>query len=113
MKNIMNIFPEPITNLPEANIRLDGIKAFLSQGSGHQIVFMEFEKDVVLPEHCHESQFGVVIEGKIDLTINGEIFIFKKGDRYFIPKDTMHSAKIYAGYADITFFNQKDRYKEK
>ncbi len=74
---------------------------------------MEFEKDVELPEHCHESQVGIVLEGKIDLFINGEKCTLKKGDRYFIPKDTMHSAKIYAGYADITFFNQKDRYEEK
>lgn len=108
----MSIFPEPITNLPEANIPLGGLKAFLSQGSDHQIVFMEFEEDVILPEHSHESQFGIILEGKIDLTINEKKFTFKKGDRYFIPKNTIHSAKIYAGYADITFFNQKDRYKE-
>jgi len=24
-----------------------------------------------------------------------------------------HSARIYAGYADVTFFNQKDRYRKK
>jgi hypothetical protein len=24
-----------------------------------------------------------------------------------------HSAKIYAGYADISFFNEKDRWKAK
>ncbi len=106
----MNIFPEPIVKLPEADIPLDGIKAFLSQGSNHQIIFMEFEKDADLPEHSHESQFGIVLEGRIDLNINGEKYTYKKGDRYFIPKDTIHSGKIYAGYADITFFNQKDRY---
>ena len=36
-----------------------------------------------------------------------------KGDQYFIPKDVPHSAKAYAGYADVTFFNQKDRYRAK
>ena len=109
----IEISPEPILKLPEADIPLDGIKTFLSQGSNHQIIFMEFDKDVDLPEHSHESQFGVVLEGRIDLNINGEKHTFKKGDRYFIPKDTIHSGKIYAGYADITFFNQKDRYREK
>lgn len=109
----MSIFPEPILKLPEADIPLDGIRAFLSQGSNHQIIFMEFEKDVDLKEHSHESQFGIVLEGRIDLNIGGKKHTFKKGDRYFIPKDTIHSGKIYVGYADITFFNQKDRYKEK
>jgi len=39
--------------------------------------------------------------------------LYKKGDRYFIPKGIEHSGKIYAGYADMTFFNQKDRFKVK
>ena len=108
-----NIFPEPILNLPEADITLDGIKAYLSQGNDHQIIFMQFDKDVEHQEHFHESQWGIVLEGRIELKINGEKFIFKKGDRYFIPKNIKHSGKIYAGYADIIFFNQKDRYKIK
>ena len=107
------IFPEPILNLPEADIPLDGIKAYLSQGSDHQILFMEFDEDVELPEHAHEAQFGIVLEGKIELTIDGVKKTFEKGDRYYIPRGEPHSAKIYAGYADITFFNQKARYREK
>jgi hypothetical protein len=31
----------------------------------------------------------------------------------FITKGAKHSGKIYAGYADITFFNEKDRWKAK
>ena len=109
----MSIFPDPILELPEADIPLDGIKALLSQGDNHQILFMEFDKDTDLPEHSHESQYGIVLEGKIDLIINGKKNTLIKGDRYFIPKDTIHSGKIYAGYADVTFFNEKDRYKKK
>ncbi|WP_395548768.1 MULTISPECIES: cupin domain-containing protein [unclassified Lacrimispora] len=66
-----------------------------------------------MPEHSHESQWGIVLEGKIELTINGVKNIYTKGDRYFIGKDVKHSGKIFAGYADITFFNQKDRYNTK
>ena len=36
-----SIFPEPILNLPEADIPLEGIKAYLSQGENYQIIFME------------------------------------------------------------------------
>jgi len=54
-----------------------------------------------------------VLEGKIDLIIDGLKNTFVKGDRYFITKDVIHSGKIYAGYADMTFFNQSDRYKDK
>jgi quercetin dioxygenase-like cupin family protein len=77
------IFPEPIRNLPLADVPLDGLKAYLSQAEEHQILFMQFSEDVELPEHSHDSQWGVVLEGKIDFTIDG------------------------------VFFNQKDRYKAK
>ena len=107
------IFPEPIRNLPEADIPLNGIKAYLSQAENHQIIFMEFSEDVELPEHSHEAQWGVILAGKIDLTIDGVQRTYSKGDSVFIPKGTKHSAKIYAGYADISFFNQPDRYQAK
>jgi len=107
------IFPEPILSLPEADIPLKGIKAYLSQGDNHQIIFMEFSENIDLPEHSHASQMGIVLEGKIDLIIDDVKTTYQKGDRYFIPNGIKHSGKIYAGYADITFFDQQDRYNVK
>ena len=107
------IFPKLILNLPEADVPLEGVKAYLSQSDSHQIIFMEFEKDAELSEHSHEEQYGIILEGKIDIWINDVKHTFRKGDRYLIPRGVKHSVKIYAGYADITFFNQKDRYKIK
>ena len=108
-----NTFPKPIRNLPEADVPLNGVKAFLSQGENHQIIFMEFEKDVNLPEHFHESQWEVVIEGKVDLIVEGIKKTYKKGESFFIPKGAKHSAKVYSGYSSVAFFNQKDRYRKK
>jgi quercetin dioxygenase-like cupin family protein len=108
-----SIFPEPIQNLPEANIPLKGLSAYLSQAEDHQILFMEFEEGIELPEHAHDAQIGIVLEGKIDLVIDGEKHTYQKGDRYYIPVGVKHSAKIYAGYADITFFNEPNRYQAK
>ena len=107
------IFPEPIRNLPLANIPLDGLKAYLSQADSHQILFMEFSEDAQVPEHSHEAQWGIVVAGKIDLTIDGVERTYSKGDSIFIPKGVKHSGKIYAGYADVSFFEQKDRYNTK
>jgi len=36
------VFPEPIRNLSEADIPLDGLTAYLSQSDTHQILFMQF-----------------------------------------------------------------------
>jgi quercetin dioxygenase-like cupin family protein len=106
-------FPQPIQDLPEANIPIEGIKAYLSQSETHQIIFMEFENDIDLPEHSHAAQVGFVLEGKIELVIKGEKKEYIKGDRYYIPDGVPHSSKIYAGYADISFFNDPKRYSKK
>jgi quercetin dioxygenase-like cupin family protein len=108
-----NIFPKPIERLPEANVPLDGVTAFLAQGENHQVIFFEFKKEVVLPEHFHDDQWEYVLSGEVDLCINGIMRTYKKGDSFFIPKDVRHGGKIYAGYTSIAFFNEKDRYKKK
>ncbi len=44
------LFPEPIRNLPEADIPLSGIKAYLFQAENHQILFMD-----MICEHEHKN----------------------------------------------------------
>ncbi len=111
MNKKSKVFPEAITNLPKAIIPFDGMQAFLSQADDHQIIFMEFINDLELTEHSHESQWTIVLEGKIEMTIDGMTKTYVKGDRYYIPKNVKHSGKIFSGYSEIVFFNQKDRYK--
>jgi quercetin dioxygenase-like cupin family protein len=106
-------FPEMITDLPEADIPIEGLHSYLLQGKEQQFVFMSFENDVEVPEHSHEAQWGVVLDGEIELTIDGKKCILTNGDTYFIPKDVKHSARIGKGYKDLTLFNQKDRYAAK
>ena len=103
-------FPEPIRNLPQADIHIEGITSYLLQGEHQQVVFMSFVKDVSVPEHSHEAQWGVVLDGESELIIGGKLHILKKGNTYYIPKDVPHGAKLKAGYKDVTLFNQKDRY---
>ena len=108
-----NFFPKIITKLPEADIPIEGVRSHLFQGQNQQFVFMSFEKDAEAPEHSHEGQWAVVLDGGIELTVDGKIHTFKKGDTYFIPKGVMHSARVRRGYKDLTLFDQKDRYKVK
>ncbi len=107
------MFPEIITSLPQADIPIEKVRAFLVQGESQQVLFMEFENDLEIPAHSHQAQWGVVLEGEIELKIGEQEHLFKRGDTYFIPKGAVHSAKIKKGYRDITFFNQKDRYSIK
>jgi quercetin dioxygenase-like cupin family protein len=108
-----DFFPRMITKLPEADIPIEGVSSHLFQGTSQQFVFMSFKKDVAVPGHKHKGQWGVVLDGEIELTIDRKTFNFKRGDTYFIPEGVTHSAKIRKGYKDLTLFDQKDRYKEK
>ena len=107
------MFPDIITKLPQADIPIEDLKAFLFQGNNQQILFMEFDNDTEVAEHSHEAQWGVVLDGEIELNINNKKHLFRKGDTYYIPKDVVHSAKIKKGYKDVTLFDQKDRYNIK
>jgi quercetin dioxygenase-like cupin family protein len=111
--SMKKLLPPPILKLPEADVPLKGVKAYLSQSENHQIIFMQFSEDTEVGEHFHEAQWAVVLDGKIDLTIGGVKGTYTRGDQYFIPKGVKHSARIYAGYADATFFDQPDRYRVK
>jgi mannose-6-phosphate isomerase-like protein (cupin superfamily) len=108
-----DLFSPSITALPQADIPLPGVTAYLSQAADHQIVFMQFAADVTLPAHAHAAQSGFVLEGHIDMVIGGAARRFGKGDRYFIPAGVEHSATIHRGYADITFFAEAHRYQVK
>ncbi len=107
------IFPEAIRKLPEADIPILGLTAYLSQDENHQIVFMHFSQDAEVPPHSHDAQWAIVMEGKIVLNVEGKEQIYTKGDRFYILPGETHSAKIYAGYTSMEFFADKDRYTTK
>ena len=108
-----SIFPQSIQNLPEINIPFEGVKGYLVQGENEQVVFMEFEKDTMIPEHAHENQWEIILDGRVDYWEDGKKHTYEKGDRFFVEKGKRHSANVYAGYRSIIFFNQNDRYKKK
>jgi quercetin dioxygenase-like cupin family protein len=110
---MQSIFPPPITDLPEVDIPLKGVRAFLSQAETHQIVFMEFAEDTLVPEHSHESQWEIVLEGRVEFSTEEGRRVYSKGDRFFVPNGLKHSAHVLAGYTSIAFFKQRDRYKAK
>ena len=65
---------------------------------------MQFSEDIELPAHSHESQWGIVLEGRIDLNIGGELKNYLKGDRYFIPAGVEHSGKFFCWLCSHNFF---------
>ncbi len=107
------IFPKMITDLPEIDISLEGVKGWLLQGKDRQVVFYEIESIGVIPEHSHGEQWGVVIEGEAKLVVNGVKKICRKGDHYHIPSGALHSVTIRTPVKAIDFFAEANRHKPK
>jgi len=106
-------FPDLIKNLPEADIPFDGVRGWISQSDDHQVIFLELEAIGKVAEHKHGAQWGIVVEGEMELTIGNETKTYKKGDSYFIPDGTLHSAVFKQKTWAIDFFADKYRYKSK
>jgi quercetin dioxygenase-like cupin family protein len=78
----MKTYPEIIKTLPKVKIPLNGAEAYLMQSQNNQLVFFEFNEDTEIPLHSHGAQWGIVVDGKIELSIGGLIKTFRKGDSY-------------------------------
>lgn len=65
---------------------------YLGAGDTMNVMHWNFEDNVVLPEHSHESeQFGYVIKGGFKVTIDGVTKLLSAGDSYFVPSNARHS----------------------
>jgi len=106
-------YPEMIKSLPEIEIPIDGIRGWLLQSTNKQVVFFEIEPVGNMPEHSHCAQWGIVVDGEMELTIGDQTKIYRKGDSYFIPAGVVHSANFPIKVMVIDVFDSPDRYKTK
>jgi quercetin dioxygenase-like cupin family protein len=111
--NEMFVYPDIIKNLPEADITFKGVRGWVSQAKDHQIVFFDIEPIGEISPHSHCAQWGMVIEGEMDLTIGGVTKTYKRGDSYFIPEKVVHSAVFKRRTWALDFFADKNRYNTK
>ncbi|MEM9473929.1 MAG: cupin domain-containing protein [Pseudomonadota bacterium] len=74
------------------------------------MVLFKFHKDVTLPPHAHKGQWGTVLVGTLELTMNGETRVYGPGESYNIPAGTEHGATAPAGAIVLDIFEEPDRY---
>ncbi len=109
-----DFYPPPITALPEVDgLPSEDIAAYLLQGTDSQAVFFDLPAGTGVPPHSHCAQWGVVLDGEIELTIGEETKLMKKGDSYFIPEGVLHSATTANGCRALDVFFESDRYRPK
>lgn len=104
-------FPAFVHALPEADLPVEGLRGWLHTGSGSQVLFLEAHAEAIVPEHSHGDQWGIVVAGRLDLTIGGKTSSLAAGDSYVIPAGAPHGARIHAGCRAVDVFADRDRYR--
>ena len=68
------------------------IMQVLGVGENMNVMHWDMADGSEVKHHHHpEEQFGFVLKGELQLTIEGKIFSVKAGDGYFVPTDKGHS----------------------
>ena len=106
-------FPEFITQLLQVDIPFPGVRGWISQAPDHQIVFFDIDPIGEVPRHRHGEQWGVVVEGEMELTIGDQTKTYRPGDSYHIPAGTEHGATFRSHFRAIDVFADADRYQPK
>ena len=91
-----------------------GVKAWILQAPNHQLIFFEMQTTAIVPEHSHGyPQWGMVITGKMRLTINDKTRTVTNGQEYLIPSGAKHKATFQTTTRVMDLFTEKTRYKPK
>ena len=106
-------FPVFVRKLPEAELPCRGMRGWLLQGVDGQVLFKEAETEASMPEHAHGEQWGVVVDGRLELTIDGYTRLYMRGDFYSIPAGTLHRTRVFPGFKAVDHFAESNRYKAK
>ena len=104
--------PEYILNMHELDLPFppEMVKTHALRSERGLMVIFEIFQDVSLPAHSHLGQWGTVMEGCLELTIDGQTATYKSGDSYNVPSGVEHAVKVYAGSKLTDIFEEPDRY---
>ncbi len=113
MTSPTTVYPDFIKGLPEVDVPFPGVKGWLLQGGNTQVVFFDIEPVGDVPPHAHCAQWGLMVEGEMQLTIGDDTRTYRKGDHYSIPEGVTHAATFKTRVQVIDVFDAPDRYKTK
>lgn len=106
----MTIFPPFVHALPVPDSNFD-FDAFMVQSDQAITMFYETDHDLIVPEHAHGAQWGVVLAGEMEMVIDGVSGRYRAGDTYYVPPNIPHLARLAAGCKGIDVFADHDRYR--
>ncbi len=108
---IKEFYTNIVRKLPKAKVPIPGLQGWVFQGQNFQVVFFEIEKSTNIPPHSHEAQFGIMIDGKGAITIDGTRVELVPGISYFIHPGAVHEASFDTFSLVMDIFMEKSRYE--
>jgi len=77
-----------------------GVQIRAPYGENLMLSVVDFEAESEVPLHSHpHEQAGVMLEGRMELTIGEETRVLNPGEFYIIPPNTPHGASAVGGPA--------------
>ena len=62
---------------------------------GYEVAVYAYREGTVFAEHEHaQEKCDAVVEGVLRITVGGEAYDLKAGDRLYLPAGTRHSAEV-------------------
>jgi len=90
-----------IGDIPPFEI-LPGVRIRAPFGKHLMLSYLELDRDAVVPLHQHpHEQGGIVLKGKVELTMGNEVRIAEEGSMYIIPPNMLHKAVAVDGPAVV------------
>ncbi len=81
---------------------LPGCKMRTPYGEKLMLSYLEMEPGAVVPLHHHpHEQGGILLEGRMELTIGDETRVVEAGSLYLIPPNVPHKAVAIGGKAVV------------
>jgi quercetin dioxygenase-like cupin family protein len=75
-----------------------GVRIRTPHGERIMLSLVEFDTDAVVPPHSHpHEQAGIVLDGRLELTIAGDARVLSAGDSWIIPGGVEHAARPVGG----------------
>jgi quercetin dioxygenase-like cupin family protein len=79
-----------------------GVRIRTPYGERIMLSLVEIDEGAVVPPHSHpHEQAGMVLEGLMELTIDGNSRTLETGEAYIIPGNVTHSARAVNGTCKV------------
>ena len=108
----MNYF-NAIESLPGFGGPSDAFNGRFIHTGNLTVSYWEIKAGFVIPEHQHVHEgVATILEGEVEMTVNGETRVLTAGMTAFVPSNVLHSGKVISDckMMDI-FYPEREDYK--